>query len=86
MVKGCRRTIVQIKETGSPWFTEAYFVLSEEADDRREGDIVEAATRLVAEELGDPLPSGGNFWPTLAGFLSGVFLCGVAFLLYRLLS
>ena len=76
MVKGCQRRIIQIKDTGSNLFTEAYFVLSETAHRREEADIVAEATRLLEQSTeNSPRPKGGLFC-ALLGFLSGVVACG----------
>lgn len=86
MVKGCQRKIIQIKDTGNALFTEAYFVLSEAADDRRETDIVAEATRLVAAEAAEPTARPRGIWQGVFGFLSGVIVCGAAFALFLWLS
>lgn len=72
MVKGCQRRIIQIKDTGSNMFTEAYFVLSDAACHREETDMVKEATRLLEEGTEEcPHPLKKQF-SLLAGFLLGV--------------
>lgn len=84
MLKGYQRRIVLVKDTGSPLFSEAYFVLSEDADRLRRGDIVEEATRIVARETGETRQSPRSRW--LWGFAYGFFCClflfGVGALIY----
>ena len=84
MVKGCQRRIIQIKDTGSDMFTEAYFVLSDAACHREETDIVKEATRLIEEGTEEsPRPFGKRF-SMLVGFLLGVATCagGISLLLW----
>jgi hypothetical protein len=76
MIKGCQRKILQIKDTGSDLFTEAYFVLSETAYEKEEINIVEAATRLLEEGADTPPYTESRFFSVLLGFLSGVATCG----------
>lgn len=86
MVKGCQRRIIQIKDTGSDMFTEAYFVLSDAACHREETDIVKEATRLIEEGTeACPRPLKQPF-SLLVGFLLGVASCAGGVLLLLLLS
>ena len=54
MVKGCEKRIVYLKNTGSPMFCEAYFVINESyARKANDGQlsIVKEAERLIEESL-----------------------------------
>lgn len=84
MLKGCQKRIVLVKDTGSSLFSEAYFVLSEEADRFRRGDIVEEATRIAARETGDmgQNPQNRWVWGFVYGFCCCLFLLGVGALIY----
>lgn len=86
MVKGCQRRIIQIKDTGSDMFTEAYFVLSDAACHREETDIVKEATRLIEEGTEEsPHPFKKRF-SLLVGFLLGIATCAGGISLLLLLS
>lgn len=84
MIKGCERRIIYIRDTGSPVFKEAYFVLRDGAPSVPERDMVAEAERIIRERtqphsLGkkqSPSPDRRNF---LAGFLAaaGVFSAGI---------
>lgn len=47
MLKGCQKKIVFLKDTGSDFFEEAYFVIKPEYDGIKEDDIVCEATRIA---------------------------------------
>ncbi len=49
MIKGCQKKIIQIKDTKSPFFEEAYFVLKNdaEASSNEKLDIISEATSIV---------------------------------------
>lgn len=47
MIKGCQKRIVFLKNTGSEYFDEAYFVLKPDALERDEADIVSEATKIA---------------------------------------
>lgn len=51
MIKGCRKNVVWVRNTGSEMFEEAFFVLSDKGVKGRvsETDMVKAAGRIVAE-------------------------------------
>lgn len=49
MLKGCERRIIYIRDTGSPLFKEAYFILRDSAPAVRKSDMVAEATRIIRE-------------------------------------
>lgn len=80
MVKGCQRKIIQIKDTGNELFSEAYFVLSDIADQRGDTDIVREAGRLLATEPWNEEKRPSRWWQCFAVFFAGFLSCGVAVL------
>lgn len=54
MVKGIEKRIVYLKNTGSPMFCEAYFIVNEKYRDSkklRDADLVSEATRLIEDSI-----------------------------------
>lgn len=49
MIKGCERRIIYIRDTGSPVFKEAYFILRDGAPPISHGDMVAEAERIIRE-------------------------------------
>ncbi|MBO5110960.1 MAG: hypothetical protein J6D21_09615 [Clostridia bacterium] len=86
MVKGCQKKIIQIKETGNALFTEAYFVLSDAADTRRETDIVAEATKLIADETVSNKETVRLGWAATLGFLAGIIVSALCLTVYLWLS
>ena len=54
MVRGCQRRVVFIKNTESKIFSEAYFILSDEAykESHTDEDIIREANRIIDESVG----------------------------------
>lgn len=52
MIKGCQKRIVFLKDTGSDYFEEAYFVIKPSVNPINT-DIVSEATRIVNSSLKD---------------------------------
>ena len=52
MIKGCHKSIIFLKNTGSELFDEAYFVLSRDGEDLRlgEDDMVTEANRIINDK------------------------------------
>ncbi len=88
MVKGCQRKMVCLKQTGSEWFEEAYFILREEkqADPCDEESLLKEADRILsAQSVGKGkgklgLAKDRILWFALGALLS-LFACGMAFFL-----
>ena len=57
MLKGCQRRMIVVRETGSPYFDCAYFVLRCDLPEKvGESDILKEARRLI-ESCGENRPS-----------------------------
>lgn len=81
MVKGCKKSIVYIKNTGSDCFKEAYFILNDGkgVSVLREKDLVSEATRVIEESCyraegrrGFGTAIRHSWLPFLLGLLSGL--------------
>ena len=88
MIKGCRKNIIHITNTGSPYFEEAYFVVRLGGDvDISDDDMVREATR-IAEVTGDEYKKKNSKKRRvrLSFFLYGASVCsfvlGLIMLLY----
>ena len=53
MLKGCQKNIVHLKNTGSPYFEEAYFILNEKRKNHTEDEnnLVKEANRIIEDNL-----------------------------------
>lgn len=83
MLKGCQRKIIVMKNTGSPMFDEAYFVLSENAlrAHASERDMISEANRIIREG-GDCTPHKPQLLRIAALLFSvALFLLAVGFLI-----
>ena len=78
MLKGCQRKIIYLKNTKSEYFSEAYFVLKERAENAQENDVLKEAERLLGRTHveGKEKKSGGTVKVLhfLLGILSGFLL------------
>ena len=87
MVKGCEKRIVYLKNTGSPMFCEAYFVINESYAKRMndgQQSIVKEAERLIEESLN---AENKSFRKRLVAFLLRVVKkWGVSFIFGVLIS
>lgn len=59
MIKGCRKNVVWIRNTGSDMFEEAYFIVSDKKTEKNttDCDMLTEANRLIAES-----PVAGSFY------------------------
>lgn len=49
MLKGCKKNVIYIKNTGSELFEEAYFIVCESsASGKRENDILDEANKIIS--------------------------------------
>ncbi len=50
MVKGCKKNVIHLKNTGSEIFEEAYFIISDKAGTKgkNESDIVKEASKIAS--------------------------------------
>lgn len=88
MIKGCRKNIIHITNTGSPYFEEAYFIVRRGGDiDIPEDDMVREATR-IAGITNDAYKrkSGMKKNLKLSFFLYGASVCSFLFGLFVLLN
>ena len=86
MVRGCQRRVVFVKNTDSKIFSEAYFILSDEAckESRTDADIIREANRIIDESVGveEKIPLGkrvksfliGRGIPFAIGLFTGLLL------------
>ncbi len=61
MVKGCQRRTIHIKDTGSRYYEEAYFILRPGAgepacEEDIKDDMIEEALRIAGESLSSVMP------------------------------
>lgn len=88
LIKGCKKNLVVVKNIGSDYIEEAYFILKGEIPaGAAGGDIVKEANRIIAEyqtgKKRKPLPfSPASFW---LGAIAAGTLWFIAFLLLQLL-
>ena len=53
MIKGCQKRMIHVKNTNSPYFEEAYFILKNDVDpEPSENDMLTEAQRIAEESLG----------------------------------
>lgn len=74
MIKGCSRKVIVIKNPGSDLFEEAYFIVSPKVSERKHGDFLHEANRIIALKSGsEPCVKKGVrlLWPLLVGFATG---------------
>ncbi len=91
MVKGCQKRTIHIRDTGSKYYEEAYFVLRPGVSDSKvpELDMINEAVRIAGESIGagaDPVRRRrrGDMISFLLGLLSGGALCAVLILIFLL--
>ena len=76
MIKGCEKKIVYLKDTGSDYFEEAYFVVKPQKC--TENDIIAEANKIVNgfmdEDKGKSKISKGKIFSFLGGLLLGALL------------
>lgn len=54
MIKGCQKSIIHLKDTGSPYFEEAYFIVSRGSDIEALGDdMIKEAQNIVKSSMAD---------------------------------
>lgn len=90
MIKGCTKKMVLLKDTGSDFFEEAYFILKTDSPFgalRSERDFVAEANRIIAESRTDGQRAtpqsprkriGAAFF---AGAACGIVLCVLTYII-----
>ena len=82
MLRGCSKRVIHIKNTGSAYFDEAYFVVSARAG-ASDGDMVREASRIVDDNLvsaylANPVRRRmSSRVLALAAFTAGVAVCAI---------
>lgn len=76
MIKGCSRKVIVIKNPGSNLFEEAYFIVNPKESERKHGDFLLEANRIIASKTvpdnrGKSRAAGLLF--CFLGFLMGIF-------------
>ena len=76
LYKGCEKRMINVKNTGSELFEEAYFIINTKHSARvSHTDMIKEANRLVAENtiaLPTPKKPKNGIMQYIIGFLSGV--------------
>jgi len=83
MVKGCQKKTIHIKDIGSRYYEEAYFVLRPGVGEKgnAECDMIKEAVRIASESLSPEKPRRKKSrLPKAAAFFAGVFI-GITLLL-----
>ena len=88
-MRGYQKKVIYLKNTGSHYFDEAYFVMSREGESAASNhfDMVLEANKIISESLGDTIPEGRGkdrgFVSFLLPFLLGiVFSLAIALTIY----
>lgn len=81
MVRGCEKRVVFLKNTGSEYFEEAYFVLCSCADGISEKDMIAEANRIIedAENKRDNRKARILSRSNVISFVSGLVISSLAF-------
>ncbi len=81
MIKGCKKNIIHITNTGCPYFEEAYFVMRRGGDiDVSENDIVKEASRIANTTASDlKSKASRSKQAKLSFFLYGFSACSIIF-------
>lgn len=87
MVKGCQKKTVHIKNTGSRYYEEAYFVLRRGAESgATDEDMIKEALKIAEESVLTPRKKKGAAKkyavPFMIGFVAGVLLSAAAVLIF----
>ncbi|MBE6587587.1 MAG: hypothetical protein E7647_04130 [Ruminococcaceae bacterium] len=89
MIKGCQKRIIHLKNTGSPYFEEAYFILKDGTDTLpRENDMVKEALRIAESTSLQQRSGRASFFrkavPALMGAASASLVFGIVLLIIAL--
>ncbi len=88
MIKGCQKKIIHLRNTGSPYFEEAYFILKDNGNTlQHENDMVKEALKIAEASLPEGRGSSGffkNAIPALIGAAAASFIFGVILLFVAL--
>ena len=90
MVKGCQKKTIHIKDTGSKFYEEAYFVLRPGVAENSasDGDMISEAIRIAGESIASAAPAKRRgkiglkgVITFILGFLVGAFFSALACIL-----
>ena len=79
-MRGCQKKVVFLKNTGSDFFEEAYFVLRSDIPNRRytDADIIREANRIIDENIGKRRRINIRGWLFFAvSFILGAILSAI---------
>ncbi|MGM9646096.1 MAG: hypothetical protein ACI3XS_05360 [Eubacteriales bacterium] len=86
MIKGCQKRIIFVKDTGSDYFEEAYFIMKSDSElpKTEESDIVKEAENIVNASLAEPSPArkvkiGARSVCFFIGVFIGALIGGILF-------
>ena len=79
MVKGCQKKTIHIKDTGSKYYEEAYFVLKPGVSEAKisSRDMISEAVRIAGESLDQGVPDDSKRTGGLLSFMIGLVFGGV---------
>ena len=81
-MRGCQKRVIYLKNTGSEYFDEAYFVLknSSGSNKRTDTDIIREANRIIDENIGKRKRISFRKWlPLVLAFIVGASISAVIF-------
>lgn len=83
MVKGYQKRVVFMKNTGSEFFDEAYFVVCDSPKTKSEADMISEANRIIDEARGITAPRGGcnRTVYNMLSFAAGSLLTAISFVI-----
>ena len=81
-MRGCQKRVIYLKNTGSEYFDEAYFVLknSTNSKNRSDTDVIREANRIIEENIGKRKHFNYKKWlPLVLAFIVGGALSALIF-------
>ena len=83
MVKGYQKRVVFLKNTGSEFFDEAYFVVCDAEHTQSDADMISEANRIIDEASGYVRRGGCNqLLKNAASFAAGSLLTALSVVIY----
>ena len=94
-MKGYQRKVIFLKNTGSPYFDEAYFVISNDGifESVEQSDMVLEANRIINESFSEPISRIKRervrkikefLLPFFLGVIISIFLAFILFLVFEI--
>ena len=91
-MKGYQKKVIFLKNTGSHFFDEAYFVISRQGEEAAIGqsDMILEANRIIRESIGEDAQKvrrekGERTWSFFPPFFLGVFVSSALMLIFYLI-